>query len=111
MIEPASEEAKCVTLGNCPLFLLVASDSIECGGPSLNWLCQTHQKPFLIKNLLNSYRAGAHCTLITLDISALYGVDVGPGAGCFFVISIGQLVWRFIHLQQENQKIIHSIYN
>ncbi len=27
---------------------------------------------FQIKNLLNSYRAGAHCNLITLDISALY---------------------------------------
>jgi hypothetical protein len=27
---------------------------------------------FQIKNLLNSYHAGAHCNLITLDISALY---------------------------------------
>ncbi len=27
---------------------------------------------FQIKNLLNSYRAGAHCNLITLDVSALF---------------------------------------
>jgi hypothetical protein len=53
---PASEEAKSVTLGNCPLFLLVAPDSTECGGPSL-------------------YRAGAPCNLITLDISALYSAS------------------------------------
>ncbi len=29
---------------------------------------------FQIKNVLNSYRAGAHCNLITLDLSALYSV-------------------------------------
>ncbi len=28
-----------------------------------------------IKNLLNSYRAGAHCNLITLEVSALYSVE------------------------------------
>ena len=43
---PASEETKCVTLGNCPLFLLVAPDSVECVVPSLNWHRQTQQKPF-----------------------------------------------------------------
>ncbi len=38
---PASEEAKYVTLDNCPLFLLVAPDPVECGGPSFNWVRQT----------------------------------------------------------------------
>jgi hypothetical protein len=41
---PASEEAKCETLGKCPLFLPVAPYSVEWGGPSFNWLCQTQQK-------------------------------------------------------------------
>jgi hypothetical protein len=36
-------------------------------------LCRSH---FQIRNLLNSYRAGAHCNLITLDVSALYSVCV-----------------------------------
>ena len=38
---PASEEAKCVTVGNCPLCLLAAPDSVESGGPNFNWYRQT----------------------------------------------------------------------
>jgi hypothetical protein len=34
----------------------------------LNWLHKTQQKPFS-KNLLNSSRAGAHCNLVTPDVS------------------------------------------
>ena len=30
---------------------------------------------YQIKNLLNSYRAGAHCNLITFDFSALFSVS------------------------------------
>jgi hypothetical protein len=30
-----------------------------------------------IKNLLKSYRAGAHCNLITLEVSALYSAAAG----------------------------------
>ncbi len=41
---PASEEAKCVTEGNCPLCLLAAPDTVESGGPTFNWLRQTQQK-------------------------------------------------------------------
>jgi hypothetical protein len=41
---PASEEAKCVTVDNCPLCLLAAPDSVESCGPNFNWLRQTQQK-------------------------------------------------------------------
>ncbi len=41
---PASEEAKFVTMGNCPLSPLAASDSVESCGPNFNWLRQTQQK-------------------------------------------------------------------
>jgi hypothetical protein len=44
VIAPASEEAKCVTVGNCPLCLLAAPDSVESVGPTFNWLRQTQQK-------------------------------------------------------------------
>ncbi len=74
---PASEEAKCVTIGNCPLFLLVAADSVECDGPTVVLIgyARLSRSYFQIKNLLNSYRAGAHCNLITLDVSALFSVE------------------------------------
>ncbi len=52
---PASEEAKYLSVGNCPLILLVPPDSVECGGPNCNWLRQTQPKS-LFKNLLNGYR-------------------------------------------------------
>ncbi len=57
------QRAKRVPFG--PLFLLVAPDLVENGGTCLYWLRQTQQKPF--SNLLNSYRAGAHCYLVTLE--------------------------------------------
>ena len=41
---PASEEAKCVTVGNCPLCLLAAPASVESDGPNYNWLRQTQKK-------------------------------------------------------------------
>jgi hypothetical protein len=43
---PYAAQAKCVTVGNWPLFLLVAQDSVECGGPSFDWLRQTQQNRF-----------------------------------------------------------------
>ncbi len=49
---PASEEAKYLSVGNCPLFLLVPPDSVECGGPSFNWLRQTQSKPFLSQDFV-----------------------------------------------------------
>ncbi len=41
---PASEEAKCLTMDNCPLCLLAAPDSVESGGPNFNWLPQAQPK-------------------------------------------------------------------
>jgi hypothetical protein len=43
---PASEET------NWPLLLLDARDSVECGGPSFNWLRQTQQNPFSNQELV-----------------------------------------------------------
>ncbi len=43
----ASEEAKYLSVGNCPLILLVPPDSVECSGPGCIWLRQTQLKPFL----------------------------------------------------------------
>jgi hypothetical protein len=42
-----------------------------------------------IKNLLNSYRAGAHSNLVTLDISALFSVafNWSAGFGTFLQVS------------------------
>ena len=41
---PASEETKCVTVGNCPLYLLAAPASVESGGLNYNWLRQIQMK-------------------------------------------------------------------
>jgi hypothetical protein len=69
---PASEEANLVSVTNCHFFQLDAPNSVECGGLGFIGSARLNRSHFKSRNLLNSFRAGAHCDLVTLDVSTLF---------------------------------------
>ncbi len=77
MSPQASEEANLVSVTTGHFFPLEAPNSVECDGPmALIGSARLRRRHFKSRSLVNSYRAGAHCDLVTHDGSALFSAPL-----------------------------------
>ena len=71
---PASEEANLVSVTNCNFSHWSRQTQLNVAGLALIGSARFRRSHFKSRSLVNSYRAGAHCDLVTHDVSALFSV-------------------------------------
>ncbi len=72
---PASEEANLLSMTNCHFSHWLRQTQLNVAALVLIGSARLSRSHFKSRSLLNSFRAGAHCDLVTHDVSTLFSVD------------------------------------